>query len=85
MNPDSINKSLVFMREIVNIEKYAIEDIELTSDYIDINHKNQTIDFDSKSLLNDLKSKIESYLPENNIHKIKVCFSSYKRVLHFIF
>jgi hypothetical protein len=63
----------VFFREIQSIEKYAPENEKIASKFIDMSEEN-TIDQDSCALLNELKNKIESHLPEKNIQKINVSF-----------
>ena len=68
---DTSTKSLAIFREIQNIERHVIEEDALASKFIDMNDDN-TIDCSSSSLLNELKSKILSALPEKNIKKFPV-------------
>ena len=68
---NSTDSSIVFLREIENIESVIEQNKQLAFNYIDLDEYNK-IDEDSKLHLNELKSKVKKSLSESNIHILKV-------------
>jgi hypothetical protein len=73
LRDNSTTKSLAIFREIQNIERHVIEEDAFASKFIDMNDDN-TINCSSSALLNELKSKIQTALPEEHIKKFPVSF-----------
>ena len=65
------SKSLAIFREIENIERHVIEEEKLASKFIDMNDDN-SINCSSSSMLNELKTKIKTTLPDFNVKKLQV-------------
>ena len=65
------NNSIVFLREIEDIEKNIEENTRLAGCFIELDENNE-IDKDVGKHLKDLRTKVKKALPKENIHELKV-------------
>ncbi len=64
------NNSIVFLREIEDIEENIEQNTRLTGCFIELDENNK-VDKDVKKHLKDLRSKVKKFLPKTNIHELK--------------
>ena len=65
------NNSIVFLREIEDIEENIEQNTRLTGCFIELDENNK-VDKDVKKHLKDLRTKVKKVLPKTNIHELKV-------------
>jgi hypothetical protein len=68
---DAKNNSIVFLREIEDIEKNIEQNTQLIGSFIELD-ENDKVDKDVKKHLKDLRTKVKKVLPKTNIHELKV-------------
>ena len=79
---NAIENSIMFLREIDDIENEVDKNYKLASNFIELD-KNHKIDQDTRKRIDDLKAKINSVLPQSNVHLMKVYIFYLKKIIIF--